>query len=153
MTKKKLVIINGVNNNFYGIRDQAKYGNVMYADLAEMWTRYGEERGFDMEVFQSNHEGEIVDFMQKCYHDGVSGVILNPAAFTHYSYALYDAIRSINHQIPVIEIHMDNIYRPERERFRSTSVTIGACVGMVCGFGPHSYCLAIDAFKNMFENQ
>lgn len=153
MSKKKVRIINGVNNNFYGIRDQAKYGTVMYKDLVEMWTKYGEGLGFDIDVKQFNIEGELVNYLQQCYHDKVNGIILNPAAFTHYSYAIYDALRSINHEIPIIEIHMDNIYRHDREAFRSTSVTIGACVGMVCGFGPRSYCLAMDAFKFRFEDE
>lgn len=153
MSKKKVRIINGVNNNFYGIRDKAKYGVVMYKDLEKMWIEFGQGIGLDVEVYQSNIEGEIVDYMQKCYNEGVDGIILNPAAFTHYSYAIYDAIRSINHQVPVIEIHMDNIYRMDREHFRWTSVTVPACVGMILGFGPKSYCLALEAFKMRFDEE
>ena len=144
---KKIRLINGPNINFTGIREKGIYGTKTLADIEAYVIKEAEQRGLECECFQSNSEGGLIDYIQKCYYDNIDGVIINPGAYTHYSYALRDAISSIN--IPFVEVHMSNIHK--REEFRHTSVTVPVCAGQICGFGDYGYIMAIDALINIFK--
>ncbi len=146
VTGKKVRIINGPNINFTGIRERGVYGNLNYSQIMDKAKEKAAELGYDIEIFQSNHEGEIIDYIQKCYYEKVDGVVINPGAFTHYSYAIRDAIASVN-EIPFVEVHMSNIHK--REEFRHTSVTAPVCAGQICGFGSLSYELGLAALKSL----
>ena len=141
---KKIALIHGPNLNFLGIRNPEIYGGDTYHKINKEILEEATKHGFDTEIFQSNHEGEIIDFLQTCYHNKVQGIIINAGAYTHYSYAIRDAIESIS--IPTIEVHLSNINR--REAFREVSVIAPVCVGQICGFGKHSYILGIQALHN-----
>lgn len=145
----KLAVINGPNLNFLGIREPHIYGNQTLEGLQSQLTTYANTKNITLTFFQSNHEGEIIDFMQKCYHDKVDGIILNPGALTHYSYALSDAIKSVS--IPTVEVHISNIHA--RESFRQHSVTASSCIGIVGGFGFDSYMLGLDALIRVINRE
>lgn len=136
----KLLIINGPNINFLGIREKNVYGEEDYDFLLKMISRKGEEESCQIEVFQSNHEGAIIDRIQDAYFDGTEGLVINPGAYTHYSYAIRDALASIN--IPKVEIHISDI--TEREDFRKVSVTAPVCDRQIYGHGLTGYLEAID---------
>ncbi len=134
----EIAVINGPNLNFLGIREKDKYGNVCYEELCKnLKDKYLEN---NIQFFQSNCEGDIIDYMQKCYKNKVDAIVLNAGAFTHYSYAINDCIKSIN--IPTIEVHITNIYA--REEYRRKSVISESCIGVISGFGLQSYDMAID---------
>ncbi len=137
----KLVVMNGPNLNFLGIREKGVYGSQNYDDLLKLIEQKALELGITIETFQSNCEGEIIDRIQKAYYDQVDGIVINPGAFTHYSYAIRDALASIT--MPKIEVHISNIH--QREEFRHISVTAAVCNGQITGLGLHGYLLAIDA--------
>lgn len=137
----KILVINGPNINFLGIREKGIYGNKDYEYLINYLMEKGKTTHNEIEVFQSNHEGSIIDRIQKAYSDGTEGIVINPGAFTHYSYAIRDALSSID--IPKIEVHISNVYG--REEFRHTSVTAPVCIGQITGLGLQGYALAIDA--------
>ena len=139
---KKLIVINGPNINFTGIREKGVYGTKNYKQICEEIRKKAGELGFEISIFQSNHEGAIIDKIQDCYGK-TDGIIINPGAYTHYSYAIRDALSSVD--IPTIEVHMSNIHK--REEFRHTSVTVPVCVGQMCGFGWQGYLLALEAMK------
>lgn len=136
----KILVINGPNLNFLGIREKNVYGTQSYDDLLNMIAQKGQESGCTIEVFQSNHEGAIIDRIQDAYYDGTDGIVINPGAYTHYSYAIHDALASIT--IPKVEIHISNIM--EREDFRKVSVTAPACDKQIYGEGLNGYLTAID---------
>ena len=138
--KMKLLVINGPNINFLGIREKNVYGTKNYDDLLQMIAEKGQKEGCTVEVFQSNHEGAIIDRIQDSYFDGTEGIVINPGAFTHYSYAIRDALASIT--IPKVEIHISNIM--EREDFRKVSVTAPVCDKQIYGEGLEGYLTAID---------
>ena len=151
---RKLVIVNGPNNNFYGIRNKGQYGNQLYADLIEELIEYGKALGFEVEAFQANGEGALIDFFQQTYLEAEKigekiPMVLNPGAFTHYSYALMDALESVHTLVPAIEVHMSNIHG--RDDFRHTSVTAKECIGQISGMGKISYKMAMCAFKEMID--
>lgn len=136
----KLLVINGPNINFLGIREKDVYGTKNYDDLLQMIAEKGQKEGCTVEVFQSNHEGAIIDRIQDSYFDGTEGIVINPGAFTHYSYAIRDALASIT--VPKVEIHISNIM--EREDFRKVSVTAPVCDKQIYGEGLEGYLMAID---------
>lgn len=138
--KMKLLVINGPNINFLGIREKNVYGTKNYDDLLQMIAEKGQKEGCTVEVFQSNHEGAIIDRIQDSYFDGTEGIVINPGAFTHYSYAIRDALASIT--VPKVEIHISNIM--EREDFRKVSVTAPVCDKQIYGEGLEGYLTAID---------
>ncbi|MGN0429285.1 MAG: type II 3-dehydroquinate dehydratase [Acetatifactor sp.] len=137
----KILVINGPNLNFLGIREKAIYGNQDYQYLLDLIGKKAEETDSDIEVFQSNHEGAIIDRIQDAYFDGTQGIVINPGAFTHYSYAIHDALASVT-TMPKVEIHISDI--TSREEFRKISVTAPACDKQIYGQGLDGYLQAID---------
>ena len=131
----KILVINGPNLNFLGIREKSVYGDQDYDALLQMIAKKAEEEHCTIEVFQSNHEGAIIDRLQDSYFDGTQGLVINPGAFTHYSYAIYDALKAVS--IPAVEVHLSDIH--DREDFRKVSVTAPACVKQICGKGKEGY--------------
>ncbi len=142
----KILVINGPNINFLGIREKGIYGNQDYEYLVKFINDKANELGVDVEVFQSNHEGAIIDKIQEAYYEKVDGIVINPGAFTHYSYAVRDALASVA-DIPKIEVHISNVHT--REEFRHTSVTVPVCNGQVVGLGLNGYLYAMQAIKDM----
>ena len=140
----KILVINGPNLNFLGIREKGIYGNQDYNYLLNLLKEKAEKEKVEIKVFQSNHEGEIIDRIQKAYYDQIDGIIINPGAYTHYSYAIRDALASL--EIPKIEVHISNIHK--REEFRHTSVTAPVCTGQIAGLGLQGYLLAVDYLLN-----
>ncbi|CDF58222.1 type II 3-dehydroquinate dehydratase [Thermobrachium celere] len=143
----KILVINGPNINFLGIREKEIYGQMSYEELCSYIKKQAENLNIDVEILHSNVEGEIINIIQNNY-DKVDGIIINPGAYTHYSYAIYDCIKSINK--PVIEVHLTNIYA--RDEFRQKSVTAPACVGVISGFKEIGYKLALMALKDIGGN-
>ncbi len=142
----KILIINGPNLNFLGIREKNIYGTRDYDYLLNMIAEKGKETGCKIEVFQSNHEGAIIDRIQDAYYDKTEGIIINPGAYTHYSYAIHDALASIT--IPKVEIHISDI--TAREDFRKISVTAPACNKQIYGHGLEGYLEAVDYLLENF---
>ena len=138
--RMKLLVINGPNLNFLGIREKSIYGAEDYDYLLDLIAKKGEACGSRIEVFQSNHEGAIIDRIQESYFDGTEGIVINPGAYTHYSYAIRDALASIT--VPKVEIHISDI--TQREDFRKISVTAPACDKQIYGHGLEGYLEAID---------
>lgn len=138
----KILVINGPNINFLGIREKGIYGTDNYDTLVAMINKKAEELGVEVEVFQSNHEGAIIDKIQEAYYNQVDGIVINPGAFTHYSYAVRDALASVA-GIKKIEVHISNVHT--REEFRHTSVTVPVCDGQVVGLGLNGYLYAMQA--------
>lgn len=144
-----ILVINGPNINFLGIREKAVYGTQDYDSLLRMIAGKGEEKNCRIEVFQSNHEGAIIDRIQDAYSDGTEGIVINPGAYTHYSYAIRDALASIT--VPKIEIHISDITK--REEFRKVSVTKDACDKQIYGHGLEGYLMAIDDICEIIEKK
>lgn len=138
----KILVINGPNINFLGIREKNVYGNMNYKDVCEYINKESEKLSLEVEIVQSNIEGEIINFIQDAYGK-YDGMVINPGAYTHYSYAIFDAIKSVS--LPTIEVHISNIHT--REEFRHKSVTAPACIGQICGLGIYGYILALQALK------
>lgn len=136
----KILIINGPNINFVGIREKAIYGTEDYKSICNSLLEYAKEKKVELEIWQSNHEGAIIDKIQSIYGSGIKGVVINPGAYTHYSYAIADAIKSVD--IPFVEVHFSDINK--REDFRKISVTKAGCVDQISGFGAKGYNMAID---------
>lgn len=145
----KILVINGPNLDFLGIREKNIYGNRTYEDLKRDLQSWAEELEFEAEVFQSNIEGEIVNAIHRAYLEGFSGIIINPAAYTHYSIAILDALKAVS--LPAIEVHLSNIH--SREDFRNNSVTAPACIGQICGFGFIGYKLAMEALNRILSQK
>lgn len=137
---KKILVINGPNLNLLGEREPGVYGSKGYAALGGMIMDKADEMNVKCEIFQSNHEGAIVDKIHSA-RKSFDGIVLNAGAYTHYSYTIRDAIAAI--KIPVIEVHISNVFA--REEFRSRSVIGPVCMGSISGFGFASYIMAIDA--------
>jgi len=140
----KIFIINGANLNMIGKREPNIYGSESLDDINKYIKIKADELGIEVGFFQSNIEGEIINFIHNAKDNGGNGIILNPGAFTHYSYAIHDAITSVD--IPVIEVHLSNIHK--REEFRHKSVLVDACLGQVSGFGKYGYIMALEYFVN-----
>lgn len=143
----KLLVINGPNINFLGIREKAVYGNKDYGSLLTMINQKALKEKVDIDIFQSNSEGEIIDRIQASYYDGTQGIIINPGAYTHYSYAIRDALASL--EMPIIEVHISNVHK--REEFRHVSVTAPVCTGQIVGLGLNGYVLAVDQLIFMLQ--
>ena len=141
---KKILVLFGPNLNMVGIREKGIYGNESADSISDQIMEYAKDIGFSADIYQSNHEGDLIDKIH-FGKDIYDGVVINAGALTHYSYALRDAIASI--KIPFVEVHMSNIHA--REEFRHTSVISPVCVGQIAGFGKNSYFLAISALKEL----
>ena len=141
-----ILIINGPNLNLIGQREPKLYGNDSFLEFLESLKREFEQ--IQIYYFQSNIEGEIINRLHKTLNEQIEGIILNAGAYTHYSIAIRDAIKAI--KIPVIEVHISNIY--SREEFRQKSVISAVCIGSITGFGLQSYKLAIYYFLNQKNN-
>ena len=136
----KLLVINGPNLNFLGIREPDVYGNDSYESLCELIREYCASKNIDVELYQSNHEGAIIDKIQEAYYNKIDGIVINPGAYTHYSYAIHDALKSVS--MTKVEVHISDI--SAREEFRKNSVTSKACDFLVKGEGFKGYLSAID---------
>ncbi len=136
----KILVMNGPNLNFLGIREKEVYGTEDYPYLVKLMEDFAKEHQIELEVFQSNHEGAIIDRIQEAYFDGTEGLLINPGAFTHYSYAIRDALSSI--RVKKVEVHISNI--EEREDFRKISVTKDACDYQIFGQGLKGYLLGLE---------
>lgn len=135
----KILVLNGPNMNMLGIRQPEIYGKATYADLMEMIEQEAEKLGVDISFFQSNHEGALVDAIQQAYFDKVDGIIINPAAYTHTSVALLDAVKAVG--IPTVEVHVSD---PDgREEFRRVSYIRAACAATIKGKGLPGYLEAL----------
>lgn len=142
---KKILVMLGPNLNMVGTREKNIYGEENADTINQDIKSFAENAGFECDIFQSNHEGDLIDKIHSTL--GVyDGVILNAGALTHYSYALRDAIASVT-AVPFIEVHMSNVHK--REEFRHKSVISAVCVGVICGFGKDSYRLGIEALKGL----
>lgn len=136
----KLLILNGPNLNFLGIREPEIYGNRTYDDLLALIRAHAARRQVEVEFYQSNHEGDLVDAIQKAYFDKVDGIVFNPAAYTHTSVAIADAVKSV--QIPTVEVHISDVDR--REAFRQVSYIGTVAVHTIKGQGFEGYLAAMD---------
>ncbi|QKF72832.1 3-dehydroquinate dehydratase [Aliarcobacter faecis] len=140
----KIAVIQGPNLNMLGIREQHIYGGITLEQIHAQLQNAADQNGIELEFFQSNFEGEIVDRVQECLGT-VDGIMINPAAYSHTSIAIRDALAAVN--MPVVEVHISNIYR--REEFRQKSVTAGASTGVITGFGGFGYHMGLIALMQM----
>lgn len=143
--KMKILVINGPNLNFLGIREKKIYGTQDYQYLLDLIDKKAKETGDEIQTFQSNHEGAIIDRIQEAYFDGTTGIVINPGAYTHYSYAIRDALASVD--IPKVEVHISDI--TSREEFRKISVTAPVCNKQIYGQGLDGYLQAIDFLREI----
>ncbi|CUU07691.1 3-dehydroquinate dehydratase [Candidatus Thermokryptus mobilis] len=141
----KILVIHGANLNLLGKREPEIYGNMTLEQINQ--TLIKEFPNVEFEFFQSNHEGEIVDKLNSIVDSDFNGVVINPGAFTHYSYAIRDAVLAL--KIPVVEVHLSNIYA--REEFRRHSVIAPVCKGHIAGFGHLSYILGVESIVKLKE--
>jgi 3-dehydroquinate dehydratase-2 len=137
----KILVLHGPNLNLLGTREPGVYGRVTLPEIDRMLRDHARRRGDSVECRQSNHEGQLIDWLQAAQRDGFLGVVFNPGAFTHYSTALRDAVAAI--KVPVVEVHLSNVHG--REEFRRHSVIAPVARGQISGFGPRSYLLGFDA--------
>lgn len=145
----KIIILHGINLNMFGKRDPVQYGTVTLDDINSSLVKLATELGCQIEIFQSNSESAMVDRIHKCLDDGTNALVINAGAWTHYSYAIADALAILS--VPVVEVHMSNIHA--RETFRHESVLSSVVAGSICGFGVQSYLLGLRAAKSMAEKK
>ena len=140
----KLLVINGPNLNLLGLREPAIYGSQNYESLLALIRAACDAEGIEVGFAQSNHEGAIIDAIQEA-DTAFDGIVINPGAYTHYSYAIHDALKAVS--IPAVEVHMSDIQK--REEFRHLSVTAPACIAQIRGHGFESYTMAIDMLAKL----
>jgi len=143
----KILVINGPNLNMLGIREPEKYGTVSLSDIEKDLYAFSFEAGVDIETFQSNIEGEIIDKIQHALGN-FDGILINPGGYSHTSVAIRDAISAVN--LPCVEVHMTNIHA--REEFRQKSIVAPVCTGQISGFGQNSYKLGLQALSDYINN-
>jgi len=144
----KFLIVNGPNMNMLGIREKEKYGTLTLGNIYEEVHNLADKLEVEVEFFQSNVEGEIINKIHSSINN-IDGIIINPAGFTYYSVAILDALNSVN--IPAIEVHMTNIFA--REEFRRKTVTAQGCIGVIAGFGKEVYSLAVRALYAILNDR
>jgi 3-dehydroquinate dehydratase-2 len=149
MKNVRILAIHGPNLNLLGTREPGHYGARTLADINQELLSLGDKLGAELTTFQSNHEGELVDRIQKAGSEGVDAIVINPAAYTHTSVALRDALLAT--RIPFVEVHLSNIHK--REEFRHRSLLVDAAVGTVAGFGPTSYTMALRGIIEYLRSQ
>ena len=147
---KKIMIINGPNLNMVGIREKNIYGKQSFHDMIEMIQEEGKKRGIETDCRQSNHEGDLVDWIQEAYFEKDDGIVINPGAYTHTSIALADAIKAIA-PLPVVEVHISDI--DTRESFRHISYEAPYCLAQIKGHGPKGYVEAMERIVNFYGEQ
>jgi 3-dehydroquinate dehydratase-2 len=145
----KLYILNGPNLNMLGIREPEIYGDVNYASLVDMIKSHCDELGIEAVIYQSNHEGALVDKIQEAYFEKADGIIINPGAYTHTSVAILDAVKSTS--LPTVEVHISKV--EEREDFRQTSYIRKACIKTITGEGFDGYIHALEVLSQYLENK
>ena len=148
MQTVKLLIINGPNLNMLGIREPQHYGSRTYAQLCGMIEKHCEEKSIEVEIYQSNHEGDLVDKIQSAY-ENADGIVINPAAYTHTSVALLDALKAVS--LPAVEVHISDV--DSREDFRKISYVRQACIKTVSGHGFEGYLEAIDIVSDYLKQR
>jgi 3-dehydroquinate dehydratase-2 len=139
----KVLVVHGPNLNLLGKREPELYGSQTLSEINEQIHRFAAQIGMEPEIHQSNYEGELVDLIQGAEAKGIKAILINPAAYTHTSIAIRDALSAVN--IPAVEIHLSNIY--QREDFRKVSYTAGVVSGQISGFGSAGYLLGLSAIK------
>ncbi len=144
----KIRVLNGPNLNLLGMREPDIYGAQSLRDIQIRLEEEARNYNIDLDFFQSNHEGEIIDKIHDAFAGGYNGIIINPGALTHYSYAIRDAISGV--KIPAIEVHLSNIHA--REEFRSKSVIAPVCIGQICGLGIDAYSAALFSLHKRFQS-
>lgn len=145
---RRIQVIHGPNLNLLGWREPEVYGQLALAEIDERLQAFAQEQGIELRSMQSNHEGALVDAIHQAA-DWADGLLINPGAYSHYSYAIRDAIRGVG--LPAVEVHLSNIYA--REPFRHQSVIAPVCVGQIGGFGWHSYRLGLEALVTWLEER
>lgn len=140
----KIFVLNGPNLNMLGIREPDVYGKGAYEELCSKIRGYAAEKDIETEIYQSNHEGELVELIHKAFFSGADGIVINPAAYTHTSIALLDAVKSVN--IPTVEVHISDV--SAREAFRQQSYIRAACIATVVGKGFDGYIEAMQILEN-----
>ncbi|MGI6122708.1 MAG: type II 3-dehydroquinate dehydratase [Acetivibrionales bacterium] len=144
----RIIILNGPNLNLLGTREPGIYGNQTLQFIQKRLEEEAATYRIDLDFYQSNHEGKLIDKIHEAYKNGFNGIIINPGAFTHYSYAIRDAISATN--IPTIEVHLSNIHA--REEFRAKSVIAPVCIGQISGLGVDAYSAALFALHRRFQS-
>lgn len=146
----KILVLNGPNINMIGIREKNIYGTMDYQSILAMIQKEADERNVEVVFKQSNHEGDLVDAIQQAYFDQFDGIVLNPAAYTHTSVAILDAIKAIA-PLPVVEVHLSDIQ--SRDEFRKLSYPSLACILQIAGHGPQGYIMALEALIDVVKKQ
>lgn len=141
---KRILLLHGPNLNMTGVREREIYGAETLEDINEELLQYAKELGVELEIFQSNHEGALIDRIHQAYGTK-DAIVINPGAYTHYSYAIRDAIAAVC--LPAVEVHLSNIH--QREEFRHTSVIAPVCNGQICGFGKWGYFAALELVNRL----
>lgn len=144
---KKILMLHGINHNLFGKRDPRIYGKVTLEEINDRLRTLGKDLGVELEFFQTNHEGEMCEKIHQGFLEEADGVMINGGAWTHYSYGIRDALEIL--KVPIVEIHMSNIYK--REEFRRKSVFADLCTGQISGFGVDSYLLGLRAIIRAIE--
>ena len=146
---KKILVLHGVNLNMFGKRDPAQYGTITLDEINKKLKELAKELGVELETFQTNHEGAMCEKIHQAHQEKIDAVVINAGAWTHYSYALRDALAIL--KVPIVEVHMSNIHA--REEFRNFSVISSIARGQICGFGVDSYLLGLRAACELLKER